>query len=561
MRLNVLSYPILFLLFVCLTGGVGATEFADLVILGGRVITVDDPPEAEALAVRGDRLLRVGSREEIQRLIGPQTEQIELAGETVIPGFIESHGHLIGMGQVALSVNLSKASNWDEIVAMTKEAAASAGPGEWIVGRGWHQEKWDRLPPAAVEGCPTHAALSAVTPNHPVILTHASGHMAIVNARAMALVGIDQESPDPKGGQIVRDERGQPTGVLREKAAALVTRLSDQFQNTPERLERAVELAAAECLRFGVTSFQDAGTSFENVQVIVRMAETGRLPVRTWIMIRDTNANLAAQLSRYLTERDAPTMARVRGIKRSLDGALGAHGAWLLEPYDDMPTSAGLNTYPLDDLEETARLALQHDCQLCVHAIGDRANRETLDLFEKILSGDRSKRWRIEHAQHIHPEDIPRFAELGVLPVMQGIHCTSDAVFVIQRLGMRRAGQGAYLWRALLDSGAKIANGTDVPVEAIDPIACFYATVTRRLSDGTAFFPEQAMTRMEALRSYTADAAYAAFEETEKGTLTEGKLADIVVLSQDLLNCPDDQILQTEVLMTLVGGDVVYRRP
>ncbi|MEM8677774.1 MAG: amidohydrolase [Planctomycetota bacterium] len=551
----------MWLLLACGEDVLHGEEFADLVITGGRIVTMDQGEQPEALAIQGDRILRVGSLEDVAAVIGPQTERVELDDQLVMPGFIESHGHLIGMGQLALSVNLSEAYDWEEAVEMVQRATETQEAGQWIVGRGWHQEKWQQLPEDAIEGCPTHEALSAVTPDHPVILTHASGHMAIANARAMALAGVDATTPDPRGGQIVRDEEGKPTGVLREKAAGLVSRLSDRFQDAPDRIERAIELAAAECLRNGVTSFQDAGTSFQNLEVLVRMAEAGRLPVRTWIMIRDSNENLAAKLPRFLTRKDASTMARVRGIKRSLDGALGAHGAWLLEPYDDMTTTAGLNTYPLDDLEQTARLALQHDCQLCVHAIGDRANRETLDLFERMLAGDREKRWRIEHAQHLHPDDVPRFAQLGVIPVMQGIHCTSDAVFVIQRLGMRRAGNGAYLWRSLLDSGARIANGTDVPVEAIDPIACFYATVTRKLDDGAAFFPEEAMTRMEALRSYTIDAAYAAFEEDEKGSLSEGKLADIVILSQDLLTCPEEKIRETVVEMTILGGDVVHRQP
>jgi predicted amidohydrolase YtcJ len=318
-------------------------------------------------------------------------------------------------------------------------------------------------------------------------------------------------------------------------------------------------MAAAECLSKGVTSFQDAGSSFDTVDVIQEVAEQRGIPIRLWIMIRDSNANLQRLLPAYRTI-DEPPGVTIRAVKRSLDGALGAHGAWLREPYDDMPSSAGLNTYPLNDLDETARIALRHNCQLCVHAIGDRANQETLDVFERHLAGDIARRWRIEHAQHLNEEDIPRFAQLGVIASMQGIHCTSDAVFVIQRLGLRRAGEGAYVWRKLLEAGAKIANGTDAPVEDVDPIACFHASVTRELSDGARFFPQQAMTRSEALKSYTIDAAYAAFEENEKGSLTPGKLADIVILSKNLLTCADDEIRDAQVQYTIVGGKVAYRR-
>jgi predicted amidohydrolase YtcJ len=279
-------------------------------------------------------------------------------------------------------------------------------------------------------------------------------------------------------------------------------------------------------------------------------------------MLNESNGVLARKLASYRMVGHGNGFLTVRGIKRMVDGALGTHGAWLLEPYDDLPGSTGLNVLPLAELRKTADLALAHDYQLCVHAIGDRANREVLDLMEQVFRDNPAKkdlRWRIEHAQHLHPDDIPRFARLGVIASMQGNHATSDGPFVVQRLGQRRAAGGAYAWRALLDAKAIVINGTDVPVERIDPIACFFSSVTRQMASGTTFFPEQAMTRDEALHSCTASAAWAAFEESEKGTLAPGKLADLVVLSGDLLTVPTRNLSKIRVETTIVGGNVHYQ--
>ncbi len=311
-----------------------------------------------------------------------------------------------------------------------------------------------------------------------------------------------------------------------------------------------------------MTSFQDAGSSFETIARLRGAAEDGLLGVRLWVMIRERNDALEQAAGDYPLIGAVDNMLTVRAIKRTIDGALGSHGAWLLEPYSDLPESAGLNTVPVADLERTARIALDHGLQLCVHAIGDRANRETLDLFERTFEAHPDKRdlrWRVEHAQHLHPSDVPRFAELGVIASMQAVHCTSDGPWVPLRLGDERSANGAYLWRDLVDSGAVVSNGTDAPVEDVDPIANFHASVTRRMSNGEAFYPEQRMTRMEALRSYTINAAYAAFEEQIKGSLTPGKLADVTVLSQDIMTIPEDEIPQTEVVYTIVGGKVSYR--
>lgn len=543
---------------------------ADLVLLGGRVVTVDpDHPEAEALAVRNGRIAALGTTAEIEATAGPDTEVIQLDGRLAIPGFIEGHGHFMGIGDAQMILKLGEAANWNRIVDMVAEAVAEAAPGGWIEGRGWHQEKWDAIPGGAVEGLPHHLGLSEVSPDHPVLLRHASGHAAFANALAMELAGIDRNTPDPPGGTIIRDADGNPTGALRETAQRLVARARDRAlaERTEEEIRDAMELqlelAAEESLRKGVTSFQDAGSSFELIDFFREMAEAGRLPIRLYVMVRgQSNEEMDARLPDYLMTNHADGFLTVRSIKRQVDGALGAHGAWLLEPYNDMPSSDGLVIEAVDDIEETARIAIEHGFQVNTHAIGDRGNREILDAYERAFRDagvdGADLRFRIEHSQHIHPEDIPRFGELGVIASMQGVHATSDGPWVPEKLGDERARTGAYVWRSLLDSGAVVTNGTDAPVEDVDPIPSYFATVTRALADGTRFYPEEALTREEALHSYTMANAWAAFEEDVKGSLTPGKYADIVVLTKDILTVPDDEIPDAEVAMTIVGGKVVW---
>ena len=544
---------------------------ADLVIRGGTVITMDDrQPEAEALAVRGDTIIMVGSDDEVAPYIGGATRVIELGGATAVPGFIEGHGHFLGLGQAKMGLELMSTRSWEEIVALVEKAVHAARPGEWIVGRGWHQEKWSSPPQPAVEGFPLHAALSKVSPDNPVLLTHASGHATIANAKAMSLAGISPRTPNPEGGEILHDGRGNPTGVFRETAQQLVRRARTEAlaRRTPEEIDadnrKAVALAVKDCFSKGVTSFQDAGATFEEIDLFKTMAVEGSLDIRLWVMVRDSLFRLKQLFPRYRMIGYGNDHLTVRAIKWSIDGALGARGAWLLEPYSDLPSSTGLNTAPIDSIRASADLALQYDLQMCVHAIGDRANRETLDLYERATArrpDGTSLRWRIEHAQHLHPLDIPRFGKLGVIPAMQGIHCTSDAPYVIARLGQERAQQGAYAWRQLLETGAVIVNGTDAPVEDVNPIPSYHASVTRRLGDGSFFFPDQRMTRLEALRSYTIDAAYGAFEESVKGSLVRGKLADITILSENPLTVPPDSILAIRVRTTILGGNVVYEAP
>ncbi|HJU65646.1 MAG TPA: amidohydrolase [Gemmatimonadaceae bacterium] len=544
-----------------------AGEAADLALLGGRVVTVDSArPEAQAVAIRGDKILAVGSDEEIRRYVGSETEVIELDGQLVIPGFIEGHGHFTGLGESKLILDLTTARSWNDIVGMVAQAAELASPGAWIRGRGWHQEKWEQAPQPSVDGVPLHHDLSRVSPNNPVVLGHASGHAAFANARAMQLAGIDRRTPDPPGGEIVKDSTGAPTGLLRETAQQLLARARDSAGGSAQPswsdFKRVVELAGQEALSHGVTTFHDAGSSFETIDGLKALADSGQLPVRLYVMVRrEPNDVMRERLPKYRLIGHGNNFLTVRAIKRQIDGALGPHGAWLLEPYEDLPSSAGLTLEEPEDIARTAEIAIANGFQVNTHAIGDRANRVVLDIYERTFRANPDKtglRWRIEHAQHLHPSDIGRFKRLGVIASMQGIHATSDGPWVPKRLGEERARSGAYVWRTLLDSGVVVTNGTDVPVEKIDPIASFYASVTRRMADGNAFLPEQRMTREEALRSYTIASAYAAFEEGVKGSITPGKLADLVVLSKDIMRVPEEEIPTARVQMTILGGKVRY---
>jgi predicted amidohydrolase YtcJ len=545
---------------------------ADLVLRGGKIVTVDDArPEAEALAAAGDTIVAVGSNQDIQRYIGARTRVIDLKGAVAVPGLIDAHVHFTGVGEAARNLKLATARNYDDIVRMVGEAAKKAKPGEWILGRGWHQEKWSPPPSPNVEGFPLHDALSRVSPNNPVWLTHASGHAGFANALAMKMAEVTRTTPDPAGGKILKDKEGNPIGLFNERAQSLVAAAlaRDRATRTPPQIEadlrQVIELAAQESLSKGLTTVSDAGSPPSTIEVMKKVVDERKLPLRVWMMIREAPDRLASDLPKYRTVNYGDKRFTVRAIKRAVDGALGSRGAWMLEPYADLPSTSGLNTDSLDDIRQTAELAITYDYQVAVHAIGDRGNREVLNIYEQTFSRHpekpgRERRWRIEHAQHLDAADIPRFGTLGVIASMEGIHCTSDAPYVLARLGPARAEEGAYVWQKLMKTGAVVANGTDAPVEDIDPVASFYASVARKVKDGSVFYPAQRMSRMEALRSYTINAAYADFDEDIKGSLRPGKLADITVFSKDIMTIPEDQIPSTEVLYTVVGGTVQYMR-
>ncbi|HLW75046.1 MAG TPA: amidohydrolase, partial [Gammaproteobacteria bacterium] len=484
---------------------------------------------------------------------------------------------------------LTKAKDWDEILAMVAAAVKKAKPGQWILGRGWHQEKWTHAPQPNVDGFPFHASLDAVSPDNPVMLTHASGHGVYVNAVVLKRVGIQKGTPDPEGGQIVRDASGEPVGFLRDNAMNPVYRAYDaaiqargEAENVAE-LRKAARLASADAVSKGITSFVDQGESFAVLDQLKLLAGEGGLPLRLYAQVDPTNSdmglagaaqyrkfNALEQLKRFLPDHRIVGFADDHFTVRAVgevysDGALGTHTAWFLKPYDDLPGSTGVSVLAPKDIRAWADAALAAGYQVTTHAIGDRANREVLDVYQAEFAAHlqaKDLRWRIEHAQHLDAADIPRFGKLGVIASMQSIHECSDAPYVVKRLGEERAKDGAYVWRSLMVSGAMIVNGTDVPVEDEDPIPNFYCAVTRRsLKDGVPFHPEQAMTREEALKSYTWNNAYALFAEDDLGSLSQGMRADITVLSQDIMTVPVDAIPATKVVYTLVGGKLVYRRP
>jgi predicted amidohydrolase YtcJ len=560
---------------VAVATGLLAAQPPDLVLRDGKIVTLESSGTVQALAARAGKIVALGTDRDVAALVGPSTRVIDLGGRLAIPGLIEGHGHFMALGASRMELNLRNARNWDDIVAMVAASAHEAKPGTWIIGSGFHQAKWNKPPSPNVLGFPVHDALSKVSPNNPVWLIHASEHAGFANAEAMRLAGIDKNTPDPPGGQILRDSQGRPTGLMNEKAQALVNQALAAYRAKLPPTERdaearkQVELAEHEALSKGITTFEDAGSPMPTIDLLKDLAEHGKLDIRVWMMLRQSNAEIEPRLSKYFFIGAGDQHISVRAIKRQIDGALGSRGALLLEPYSDLapdaPNRSGLYTEDPADIRKTAELAIANGFQMCVHAIGDRANREVLDLYESVFrehpeKNGKTLRWRIEHAQHLNAADVPRFAELGVIAAMQAVHCTSDAPFVPIRLGNRRAEEGAYVWQKLMKSGAMVGNGTDTPVEDVDPIAGFYAAVSRKVKDGSEFFPDQRMSRMEALRSYTMNNAYAAFEEDIKGSLKPGKLADITVLSKDILTIPGDEIPSAKVDFTIVGGKVKYQR-
>jgi predicted amidohydrolase YtcJ len=543
---------------------------ADLVLTNGNVITVDSAyPAAEAIAVTGDRIVAVGDVAEIAAYIGDATEVIDLAGQTAIPGFIEGHGHYTSFGGSLMILDFRYSNSFSEIVSQVAVVAAETPPGEWIIGRGWHQDKWAVREDVLVEGLPIHDSLSAATPDHPVMLIHTSGHGVFVNQRAMSLVELGDASVAPAGGEIVRDENGKATGMMREAAQDVFRQAYSGHQGrrpagvAEDEIRRMVLLAGEESLRHGITSFQDLGTTFAEVDLLTIMADEGNLPVRLYMAFEEEAADMQDRLAEYRMVGYGNNFLTVRAIgEKVLDGALGTHGGWLLEPYSDLPRSSGFNVVPVEEIEASARLAIQHDYQLAIQGIGDRAYRELLNIYENEFARHPDKtdlRWRIEHAQVIHPDDVQRTIDLGVIPAVQGIFACSDGPWVGDRLGPDRTLERGYIFNTLAEAGAVPTNGTDPPVDEIDPIGSFYCSVTRILPDGTKFQPQEVYSRERAIYSYTMGNAIAAFEEDVKGSLTPGKLADITVLSQDLLTVPDDEIMNTEIVMTIVGGRVRYR--
>ncbi|WP_034059638.1 amidohydrolase [Lacinutrix jangbogonensis] len=545
-------------------------EFATMIIHGGTIYTVDSKQTTvEAVATKNNRILFAGTLVEAETYKNEQTQRIDLKGKTMTPGLIEGHGHFMGLGYSELRLDLMNTKSYQDIIDAVAERVKTAKPGEWITGRGWHQSKWDSMPANLVKGFQTHHRLSEVSPDNPVYLGHASGHAGFANAKAMEIAGLQVLNKEGiktfeiEGGEVFVDAFGLPTGVFNERAQSLIYKHIPK--DTPETDDKAFNLAIKACYKNGITSFHDAGIDRETIALYDQMKANGNMGIRIYAMLTGWDKELLNEWYLKGPNVDPEHRFTIRSVKLNCDGALGSRGAWLLESYSDQPDHFGHETLPMDFVKETATNGLKNGFQVCAHAIGDRANREILDRYEAALKEnstlDADHRFRIEHAQHLHPDDIPRFAELNVIPAMQAVHLSSDRPWAIDRLGKKRIKEGAYMWQALLQSGVPIVNGTDVPVEPINPIASFYASVSRKTLKGTpegGYEPDQKMTRAQALKSYTLDAAYGAFEEDIKGSIRIGKLADFTIYNQDLMTVAEDEILKTAIVMTIFDGKIVY---
>ena len=535
----------------------GAPPPADLVVTNGRIYTADGArPVVEAMAVRDGRIIFVGDPLGARALTGPSTRVVDLAGATVIPGMTDAHAHVAGLGASLRNVDLVGTTSYDEVIARVVARARTTPKGEWIIGRGWDQNDWGDT------RWPSHEALSRAVPDHPVFLERVDGHAALVNALAMQRADLTRATRDPSGGQVIRDAAGNPAGVLVDNAQGLVDRAIPA--PTREQVKASIRSAIAEMHRWGLTGVHDAGASAQVLDLYDELGREGALDIRLYAMIADDSATIARWFARGPADGAHGGMLWVRSVKLYQDGALGSRGAALLEPYSDDPTKSGLLVSAPAHIQEVATRALRAGFQVNTHAIGDRGNRLVLDAYEAALRAvpRADHRFRIEHAQILHSDDIPRFARLGVIPSMQASHQTSDMYWAANRLGTTRL-LGAYAWRSLLETGVIVPNGSDFPVEYVNPLISFHSAVSRQDARNWpvgGWMPEQRMTRDEALRSMTLWPAVAAFQERELGSLALGKRADFVVLSQDVMRVPEAMILDTQVRSTWVGGKLVYEQ-
>ena len=530
---------------------------ADLIVTGARVYTVDDSrPTAEAIAVRDGRILFVGSARGAKALQGPKTQVVDATGRTIIPGMTDAHAHFLGLGEALRTVDLVGTTSYDEVIARVAARAKQVPPGTWIIGRGWDQNDWGDT------RFPTHDALSRAVPNNPVLLERVDGHAYLANAKAMQLASITKETQDPSGGRLERDSTGAPTGVFVDNAARLIGRAVPA--PSPAELRARALAAIDEMHRWGLTGIHDAGEPRAAIELFEALAKEGRLDLRTYVMVGDDSAALAYYFARGPQSALYDGRLWIRSVKLYADGALGSRGAALLEPYSDDPHNRGLLVSSPAHIEAVAEQALRHGFQVCVHAIGDRGNRVVLDAYEQALKAVpvADHRFRIEHAQIVNYDDIPRFAALDVIPSMQAVHQTSDMYWAGSRLGPGRE-MGAYAWRSLLDTGVIIPNGSDFPVEGVNPLRSFHAAISRQDERGWppgGWHPEQKMTREEALKSMTIWPAFASFMDKDAGSLTTGKYADFVILDRDIMTVAPNEVLGTSVVSTWVAGKAVYTR-
>lgn len=537
------------------------SKSADLVLRGGKIVTVDENFSIqEAVAVRKNKIVFVGTNEEVEAFIFPNTTVIELEGKLALPGLIDAHAHLHSLGEELTSLNITGTTSYQQIIDKVSEKVKTVEPGEWITGGRWDQNDWDN------KSFPVHDALSEVSPDNPVYLTRVDGNSAFANRKALEVSGITRDTPDPFGGVIIRTKNGEPTGVLINRA------MNQVIENIPvdseERYQEKFRKAVNSCLRVGLTGVHEAGVGPHAIEMYKDLFDKGQLKMRIYAMLGEEedlplDMDLAAYFRKHRLEGYGDHMLSVRSIKLFFDGALGSRGAAFFKPYEDDPQNSGLLRITPEYIYEISKAALEADMGVNTHCIGIRGNRLCLDAYEKALKENPKEghRFRIEHAQIVRPEDIKKFVSLGVIPSMQPTHCTSDMYFVEDRVGKERA-EGAYAWRWFIDAGLVIPCGSDFPVESNNPMMGIYAAVTRQDAEGwpeTGWYPEQRMTREEAIKGFTIWAAYAAFQEDVLGSIEVGKYADFTVLDKDILEVQPKEILTAKVVYTIVGGKIRYR--
>jgi predicted amidohydrolase YtcJ len=528
---------------------------ADTVYVNGNIYTVDEVfSKAQAIAIKGQYIIGVGSNEDVKRFVGESTKVIDLQGKTVIPGLIEGHMHYPGEGQKLLQLDLFWKPK-DVILAAVKAEADRLPDGEWITGGGWNQEVWD------IPEFPSKEDLDEVAPNNPVALRRTCGHATWVNSLALEIGGITKDTPNPQGGEILKNENGEPLGILTDTAAGFVTSKIPPL--TAERKKEALLLAQDELFSYGLTTSMDAGSSVEDIQQMKELYESGDLKIRLYVMV-DYGPDAEVYYEKGPEVGLYGNRMTMNCIKFYTDGSLGARSAWLLEEYSDRPGHVGNSRHTYDEFYELIKAARDNGFQASTHAIGDAANRQVVDIYEKVLKENPldDHRYRIEHFQIATLEDIQRIADLEIIPAMQAVHATSDKNMAEDRVGPERI-KGGYAWRKVLNTGNIIVNGSDANVELVNPYHGLYAAVTRKGRDGEpegGWYPEECMTREEALRSFTIWAAYGQFEEDIKGSIEVGKLADFVVLDRDYMTCPDSEIMNILPLATIVGGEIVYEK-
>lgn len=536
-------------------------EPADLLFINGNVYTVSEAlPHAEAVAVRDGRIVFVGLNEDAKKYKGKKTRVVDLKGKTVVPGMTDAHYHLAGVGEREMTLNLEGTTSVDDFLAKVKARVDKAKPGEWVTGRGWIETFWK--PPVF----PTREQLDRIAPNNPVFLVRADGHGAVANSAALKIVGITKETEAPFGGEIMRaKESGEPNGMLLDHAQGLVTRHIPA--PTEAEREQALILGAKRSVELGWTEIQNAGVSWREVELMKKLYSERQIKLRVYEAISGPGPDADRLLKSGPSIGMYDNRLTVRTIKIHFDGALGSKGAALLEPYADHDTS-GFLTHKPEELAPMLAQALRKNIQVETHAIGDRANRTILDLyeaaFEEVPLIERQERtaprWRVEHAQIVNPADIPRFKKLSIIPSMQPSHAIGDLHFAPSRLGLERL-KGAYAWQTFLKQGNIIAGGSDAPVERGEPMIEFYAAVARKDQKGftgEGWHPEEKVTREQALKMFTIWPAFAAFEEKLRGTIEVGKLADLTVLSADIMQIPEADILKTKCVMTVINGEVLY---